>query len=203
MASKRGRLVYFSVEAALILVSVLLAFWLNAWREQRATESRVATVRQHFLQEMKQNARSLESVIPYHRAVCDNARRLSTDTQASESIGASDWISTLRTLAPEGMKPPGLERTAWETALAAQTLQHFDYQTLSMLSGLYRLQEFGVQSTWPKILDEVFSVNGFMPERWPATMAFFSVAIDELVRQEEYLLQQIKSAIQALEPHSP
>ena len=57
------------VQSVMIVLSILLALWVDQWKQHRA-EQQLATVSlSNFLHEVQQNQARLDDILPYHRAV--------------------------------------------------------------------------------------------------------------------------------------
>lgn len=123
------------VQSVMIVLSILLALWVDQWKQHNA-ERQLATVSlTNFLHEVQQNEARLDDILPYHRAM----RSMVTELEAGNGIRTPAEFQSA--IGVDGMRPPFLLTTAWQTALATGALQKMDYETVSALSLTYTLQD--------------------------------------------------------------
>jgi len=119
------------VESILVVGSILLALALDEWAEEREYAELADQSLGIFEQEILQNRARVEDVAPFHRGILDlvNQMRFAEPT-AMELRGVT-----------EGVEPPVLLDTAWETALATGALTHMEVGVVSALSLTYSIQD--------------------------------------------------------------
>jgi hypothetical protein len=122
------------LESSMIVLSILLALWVNDWQQQRADERLAAQSLVNFLKEIQQNHARLDDAMPYHQGV-DTALK-----QTLQEHGIRSRADLFQMVGLDGVRPPFLLDTAWQTALATGALTHMDYETVSALSLTYTLQ---------------------------------------------------------------
>jgi len=131
----RGWAARMVFEAALIVLSILLALAVNQWqdarRERRLADQAIAS----FRQELTANRRRLRELAPYHQHIRDEMLRLDS-AHAVNSFSDLGKVGGFR-----GFRPAFLLETAWRTAIATGALTHIDYPTANALSTTYTLQE--------------------------------------------------------------
>ena len=181
------------LDGALIVFSVLLAFFLNGYNEERGKQARTRTALQNIVAELKSNQQDVERVLGYHRQVL---QRLN-EAAAQPLPPQASLFDVLARAAPEGLSPPALQTTAWETAQASGALQNLKYEQSYLLSQAYRLQATGVDSTW-KAIRSSLDVQAFRPGVGVPDIRYLAFSFQELVAQEEYLVAYYASMLKKL-----
>lgn len=122
------------VESSMIVLSILLALWVNAWQERKANERLATQSLVNFLKEIQQNQARLDDAVPYHEGLNTALK------QMIESNAVRSQTDLFQMVGLGGVRTPFLLDTAWQTALATGALTHMDYETVSALSLTYTLQ---------------------------------------------------------------
>jgi len=129
MEFKTEWLVKGMVESVFVVGSILVALAVDAWAENQGFAELADLSLGIFEQEILQNKARLEDGVPYHQGIRDLlSRRASEDGTDVRGI-------------MEGLEPPVLLSTAWETALATGALTHMDFDVVRALSLTYSIQE--------------------------------------------------------------
>lgn len=123
------------VQSIAVTVSILLALWVDEWKQRRASHSLATEAMINFAKEIRQNEARIDDILPYHEGLrsmlahVDSTRSIHTQSEFQNAVGI------------DGLRPPSLLQTAWQTALATGALTHLDYETVSALSLTYTLQD--------------------------------------------------------------
>lgn len=123
------------VQSIAVTVSILLALWVDQWKQRRSARDLATESMSNFVTEIHQNEARLDDVLPYHQALLlmlakeQTAHSIHTQAQFQSEIGI------------DGLRPPSLLQTAWQTAVTTGALTHLDYQTVAALSLTYTLQD--------------------------------------------------------------
>ncbi len=131
MQVKTEWLVKGMVESVFVVGSILVALAVDAWAENQGFAELADLSLGIFEQEIVQNQARLEDAVPYHQGIRDLLGQM---RQAPE-----DGIDVRGIM--EGLEPPVLLSTAWETALATGALTHMDFDVVRALSLTYSIQE--------------------------------------------------------------
>lgn len=120
------------IESILIVVSILVALGLDAWRENREDEEFVRTALSNFLIEIRQNQTRVEDAAPFNMGL----RQVLNQHYTEEDISSVDEFVNM----VEIYSPAALQSTAWDTALATGSLAKMEYNLVTALSMTYSLQ---------------------------------------------------------------
>ncbi|MFU8878112.1 MAG: hypothetical protein ACNA7E_08210 [Wenzhouxiangellaceae bacterium] len=105
------------VEAALVVISVLLALALNSWREASAHHALAQRAVQTVVDETAGNCAIILDVLPYHEQVLD---------------GQTEY---------KGLGLALLRNDAWSSAQSAGAAVHIEYEIASLAGAIYALQD--------------------------------------------------------------
>jgi hypothetical protein len=119
------------VESVFVVGSILLALGVDAWSENREFAELADQSLGIFEQEIIQNRDRVADGLPYHQGIRD---------LLGQMLATPPPVIDLRRIM-EGLEPPVLLSTAWETALATGALTHMDFEVVSALSLTYSFQE--------------------------------------------------------------
>lgn len=185
-----------AVEALLIVLSILMALFVNEWREGRRIEAATRTSLANIHAEIERNLASVRRERPYHAATLARIDSfLSAPTDIPEGTAA---FAIIRELAPDGLRPPLVQSTAWETARASQSLR-IDYDLRYRLATVYKTQQVGVEATVPALLEALLNRDNLDPARTPLpTIRLMRILMQELVAQERTLEEIYGNALDVL-----
>jgi len=180
------------VQSVMIVLSILLALWVDEWKQHKAEQKLARVSLTNFVHEVQQNQARLDDILPYHRGM----RAVVKQLEAGTSINTPGDFESAVGL--DGMRPPFLLATAWQTALATGALQHMDYETVSALSLTYTLQDrfreesrSGVQS--------VLQASNFAPGHAQPALRSADIFLDDVVASEEELRATYAQAARLLD----
>jgi hypothetical protein len=169
-----------AVQSVMIVLSILLALWVDQWKQQRA-EHRLAIVSlSNFLKEVQQNQARLDDILPYHKGV----RSMLAGLEASHSVRTPTDFQAAAGV--DGMRPPFLLATAWQTAVATGALTHIDYETVSALSLTYTLQD-RFREEGRSGMQAVLQASNFPPGHAEQAIHSADIYLRETIANEEEL----------------
>ncbi len=119
------------VESVLVVASILLALAVDEWAQDQEYQELANQTLVIFQRELVQNRARLVDVSPYHGGIRDLLAQMAAIEE--ENLDVRPFF--------EGLDPPVLLSTAWETALATGALTHMDFEIVSALSLTYSIQE--------------------------------------------------------------
>lgn len=105
-----------SIEAVLVVLSVLLALGLNSWRESRTHQELAERVLQAVVDESIENCHKIQTLLPYHRSVLALEREY------------------------EGLGEVFIRDDAWPSAQSAGASHHVEYQVAAVIESIHALQ---------------------------------------------------------------
>ena len=123
------------VQSIAVTVSILLALWVDQWKQRRAARDLAIESMSNFVTEIQKNEAKLDDVLPYHQALLS----MLTQEESSRSIHTQAQFQSAVGIDP--LRPPSLLETAWQTAVTTGALTHLDYGTVAALSFTYTLQD--------------------------------------------------------------
>jgi hypothetical protein len=181
-------------ESVLIVFSILLALFVDQWREglrlDRLRDRAIADIHE----EIENNRTAVDGVVVYHTAVRESLGNLWQRIERSGS-SAQPGFDLIAGVARAGIRPPAIRRTAWETAISTDAVTLMDYSLIYRLGGLYDTQTTGVESTLARIQDFVFDPMLFEPARAGAAVRMIHALVSELAGQEYYLSAHYDSVL--------
>ena len=119
------------VESLFVVGSILLALAVDEWAQNREYAELADQSLGIFEREIRQNRARLEDAAPYHQGIRDLLGQMRELPEARMDIRS----------VMEGLTPPVLLNTAWETSLATGALTHMEFEVVSALSLTYSIQE--------------------------------------------------------------
>lgn len=125
----RSKLPELAVEAFSVMLAVLVALAVDAWREDRANQQLAALARTSILDEARGNLEEIRSTRADHVTLLE---ALAGEVAALESGGDSAQI---------GFNFALLSSAAWQTAQVTRATQFLDFDWVRSIARLYHLQE--------------------------------------------------------------
>jgi hypothetical protein len=122
-----------AAEVVLIALGVFLGLAGEQWRQDAEHREQAHDTLRRFRTELATNRDEVNRVFGYHQTQLAAVRRY---LQADESARAAVSLEFA------GLKPPFFDRTAWDLAIATQSLAYIDADLAYGLSRIYQLQEF-------------------------------------------------------------
>jgi hypothetical protein len=123
------------VQSIAVTVSILLALWVDQWKQRRAARELATESMSNFVTEIRQNEARVDDILLYHEAL----RTILQKAEKSHSIRTQSEFQS--SVGIDGLRPPFLLQTAWQTATLTGALTHLDYETVRVLSLTYTLQD--------------------------------------------------------------
>lgn len=114
------------IEMIPITLGILLALLLNNWQENRSDKKFIETVIERTTQEILENKRSLEEILPQHDAFSDTIYLY----MENEDVSIRDLIRKV-----QSVNAPSIKNTSWKSFLN-QNMKLIDYNLISYLSSV-------------------------------------------------------------------
>lgn len=133
----RERLPDIGLEVFSVVLAVLLALFVNDWREDRAMSATADRALLAVIEEIRGNRGELAPTVEDHQISLDSLRAAvaAIESGADVSGGSVEYDVAL------------LKGTAWETARMTQVVIHMDYEVVAELSEVYELQGLYLRMT--------------------------------------------------------
>lgn len=183
-------------QSFLIVLSVLLALFLDEARNDYKLGRQRDAILGNVLAELRANAASLDEVHRYHG---ETSRRIGAFLDSLDGRPIDPPIPAVRLigqLIDGSIREPALQQTAWETARLSPAFGLIPYDTIYPLTYLYDVQAKGAETTWQLIATQFFEhpiYDAAMTER---TLLMLSFTFNELQSQERSLLAHIHDVIE-------
>ena len=118
-------------EVGLVSLGVFLAVVAGQWRDAREHRATANATLRYFREDILANQRAIEKERVYHESLAKELRQF-LETSAPRTTQGFDQAVHYR-----GMHPIVMEHTAWELALANQTLSNIPPQLAYAISRVY------------------------------------------------------------------
>ena len=131
MSDPRRAMIWKGIfEVILITIGVFLAMEVDQWREHRQRQQQARATLQRFRTEIQTNQAAVQKVQAYH----DKVRTLVAAYLDPKTRAAAD-------LHLEGVQPVVFQHTAWDLAIATQSLADIEPDLAYELARVYGLQQ--------------------------------------------------------------
>lgn len=144
------------VETFFIVLSVLLALYLNEWRGSIKQEEINKQALQSISNEIHYNKTILKHRVDYYTYISDTLKTiLKNKNSGSESKGVPGW---------RGLMPPLLRSSAFEAANFTQIFSNIDFSKSEKISHTYTFQKV-FTNMMNKIMDKLIDNGSFSREQ--------------------------------------
>lgn len=185
-------------ESLLIVFSILLALLINQWREHGKEVAQRKKALGMIIKELEHNALQLRDAMPYHENAVTKMDSILAIPATHSPLNQATTLGITSGLLRQGIKPPELQTTAWNTAQLSGAVSLFDEETIYALANVYETQSRGVEIMWKEIakfyLDPNSSDPTFTKRNFPLLRFYFN----ELYHQEIFLEERTTEAIKQL-----
>ena len=123
------------VEVILIGVGVFLGLLANQWHDDRQHREMADVSLRYFREEIAINKQAIERVSPYHAALSNEVGRF-LQVEGPKTMQRFQSVVHFR-----GVEPVEFERTAWDLALATQSLPYLPPKLAYAISRVYTRQQ--------------------------------------------------------------
>ncbi len=125
-----------AIESLVIMLSILLGFTLNGWRQSASEQEAIDAALQSIAAEVRQNKQELEEHLPYYRTMRDTLEYLAS-VRGEETAIETGEIPGFR-----GYNIPLLRASAFQAARSTGTLSDMEFELANTLSSIYYFQSF-------------------------------------------------------------
>ncbi|HET9424507.1 MAG TPA: hypothetical protein VFO55_03975 [Gemmatimonadaceae bacterium] len=173
------------LEGLLIVVSVLLAFAVDEYRETRANRDQARRALTGIAAEIEHNLGTLEPFLPSHAAWRD---ALSGGAPGKAgATGLDVWFATRPPI--EGRTPfPLLRRSAWDAAIASGALRFVDFGVASALADVYGMQDQTMANVQRLASGPLSSITTYDPASKNASVRLLWLTLADIQSAEQLLV---------------
>jgi hypothetical protein len=168
-----------SIEAALVVFSVLLALGLNSWRQSQSHERLAERALRGIIEEVESNCTRIKNVQAYHQAVANGNRK------------------------PGGIQIGLLRNQSWDAAKTIGAAPHLDYEIVASIEKIYANQSDhrSISKSYVTALFTVILQEEQMEQGNAKTPAGEQAVIRELLRLQKTLLSEYQHFATLVEKH--
>jgi hypothetical protein len=125
----REKLPEILIEAASVVIAVLLAMAVNQWHDDQQERERASAARNAIVAELRENRQELDSALPKLKGIVSELKDALDEKKPHPSeMNVNLGISLL-------------SAAAWHAALATQASQRIDFAWMTRIAKVYELQE--------------------------------------------------------------
>ena len=168
-----------SIEAALVVFSVLLALGLNSWRQSHSQEQLAERALRGIVEEVESNCARIKSVQSYHKAVANGDRE------------------------PGGIQIGLLRNQSWDAAKTIGAAPHLDYEIVANIEKIYANQSDhrSISKSYVTALFTVILQEKQMEQGKAKTPSGEQAVIRELLRIQKNLLDEYQHFSKLVDKH--
>ncbi len=192
----KENLLRYTLEATLIVFSVLLALFLDNVINDRREARVVDELMSHIADEMKSNLRIVDEWLPYHRSVIAEIDRYLASDELRQSLLTADGIDYGR-LMKRGLIQDFYSNSSWQLAQQSELTSRIDFAVTSSISRAY-LSQANVNRTLDRFSEFVFERQTHDPKQLVVSLKILRNLLNELSGQESVLQHNYREALQAV-----
>jgi hypothetical protein len=197
----KKELTRYTLEAILIVFSVLLALFLDNVFEDRRESRTIDELVSHITDEMKNNLAVVDEWLPYHRAVIDEIDRHLASEELQQSLLTPDGIDYSR-LMERGLIQDFYSTSSWQIAHQSEITSRIEFDLTYAISKAYLSQQ-NVDLTLGRFADFVFERQTHDPDQVVISLRILRNLLQELSGQEYVLQKSYREALQAVDQLNP
>lgn len=184
-----------SAEAFLIVLSVLLALFLDESRARRADARATRAQLEAIGSELRSNLEVVQDWSERHGRMAQRLEGHWSDLDEARTRLFDGVELDLQELFGESLLDNNVRSTAWQTARTTGVVRHFDPSLTAQLTSIYDLQSDGALRTLSRITDLLFERATHRPEQLAETLAVMRMLFGELRGQEALLLGSYEAVL--------
>jgi len=176
--SKFGPLSTALFESVLIVLSILLALWLDQRQDDSESLELVDRSISNFINELTRNRARVEDISIYHQAVGQILENRNNDEVTTTIVEFRNIMDSMQSVV--------LTSSAWETAVATGALGRMDYSLVSALSLTYNTQ-LRFDANYNSTLQSLLSPNNMTEQNLDVTVYNASRFVADISNSESQL----------------
>lgn len=165
-------------ESVLIVLSILLALWLDQRQDDSESLELVDRSISNFINELTRNRARVEDISIYHQAVGQILENRNNDEVTTTIVEFRNIMDSMQSVV--------LTSSAWETAVATGALGRMDYSLVSALSLTYNTQ-LRFDANYNSTLQSLLSPNNMTEQNLDVTVYNASRFVADISNSESQL----------------
>jgi hypothetical protein len=186
------------LEALLIVLSVLLALFINEWKSNHNEKKETRKMMDNIITEISNNQMFIDSLIPYHVSVFEKIQEAAINDSLEITFMENGYFE-INAIAQKGVKQGDLQRIAWIVAKEEKISNRITFEESQILFSVYE-QQSRVLKTIDRIIDILGSREIHRKELIEESVIVLAMEWNEMIAQEKELsyryarsLKQLKS----------
>jgi hypothetical protein len=192
----KSNLAKYTLEATLIVFSVLLALFLDQVLTERRELQAVDELVEYITEEISGNIKVVNKWLPYHESVIAKIDMHLTSTELQMNLISDAGIDYF-VLMEDGVLQDFYSVSAWQLALQSEIITKLDIGTTQKISNGYYSQKH-VDSTLQRLIDFTFSREAMDKAQLVHSLTLLRRLMQELVGQEYTLRRNYEKALSTL-----
>ena len=193
----KENLARYTLEAILIVFSVLLALFLDSSIQDRREARKVNEIVNHIASEMESNLSIVDEWLPYHRSVMREIDRYLASEELQKSLLLPNSIDYGR-LMDRGLMQDFYSTSSWQIAQQSEVTSGIDFDLASKISRAYVSQQ-NVNLTIQRFSDFFFDRQAHDPDQLVNSLRILRNLLQELSGQQNVLQHHYRAALQAVD----
>lgn len=189
-------------ESFLIIISILLALFINEWRTNYNLEKEKEKILASIVLELEENLKSLNYVRPYHKKVSKSMMAFLASDSIEHKIEGKAAVEALYQFLPDGIREPRVQSTAWTTAQLSEAIRLFDNETIYQIAKTYEHQSEGVEEGWKMIIRSSMDLEFYKEASTKAFLLRMAHSFKNLSDIEGYLMRKTEETLKVLKGES-
>lgn len=184
------------LEALMIVLSVLLALFINEWKRNSNERQNTDIMLQNINVELSNNKKFLEQLLPYHGSVLEKMQVAALKDSLIPSFLSNGYFD-ISNLAPKGIKQGEFQNIAWSIAKEERISNRISFDDSELLFAAYE-QQARVLKTMDRIINILGSREIHRKELIEESVIILALEWNEMIAQEQELLNRYNQAIAQL-----
>ena len=187
----------YTLEAILIVFSVLLALFLDSTLEDRREARNINELIGHVADEMQSNLAIVDEWLPYHRSVIEEIDRYLASGELRQSLLTADGIDYAR-LMERGLIQDFYSSSSWQLVQQSEITSRIDFELTHAISQAYLSQQ-NVNLTLQRFPDFVLDRATYDPDQLVVSLRILRNLLQELSGQQSVLQHNYREALRTLQ----
>ena len=181
----------------MIVLSVLLALFINEWKSNRNEQKNTNIVMNNISTEITINKNLIENHLPYHKSVLEKIQ-VAAYKDSLSSVFLKNGYFELNSVAPKGVKQGDLHNIAWLIAKEERISNKISFEESQLIFSAYE-QQSRVLKTINRIIDVLGSREIHRKDLIEESIIVLALEWNEMISQEEELIYRYSQALKKLQ----